>query len=135
MCQETLDICLDQVSHLYPSVDFSAITLKSRWDPKGRRIFVPQGSDVEEERPQAEEVKPEQGLEVATQASQPATGDVAGGSGEYPTEKFSAPGDQSGVVPWFLFRPLYRLPFGFEFKALVLAPGLFILFFETQKNA
>ncbi|MED6147338.1 hypothetical protein PIB30_043255 [Stylosanthes scabra] len=37
----------------------------------------------------------------------------------------SAPGDQSGVVPWCLFRPLYRLPFGFEFKAFVLAPGLF----------
>ncbi|MED6200577.1 hypothetical protein PIB30_086565 [Stylosanthes scabra] len=49
MCQETLDICLDQVSHLCPGVDFSAITLKSRWDPKGRRIFVPQESDVEEE--------------------------------------------------------------------------------------
>ncbi|MED6159416.1 hypothetical protein PIB30_042191, partial [Stylosanthes scabra] len=60
MCQETLDICLDQVSHLYPGVDFSAITLKSRWDPKGRRIFVPQESDVEEELPHAEEVVPEQ---------------------------------------------------------------------------
>ncbi|MED6182306.1 hypothetical protein PIB30_027416 [Stylosanthes scabra] len=45
MCQETLDICLDKVSHLCPGVDFSAITLKSRWDPKGRRIFVPQESD------------------------------------------------------------------------------------------
>ncbi|MED6179717.1 hypothetical protein PIB30_003517 [Stylosanthes scabra] len=42
MCEETLDICLDQVSHLCPGVDFSAITLKSRWDPKGRRIFIPQ---------------------------------------------------------------------------------------------
>ncbi|MED6221200.1 hypothetical protein PIB30_052216 [Stylosanthes scabra] len=39
MCQETLDICLDQVSHHYPGVNFSAITLKSRWDPKGRRLF------------------------------------------------------------------------------------------------
>ncbi|MED6110962.1 hypothetical protein PIB30_047896 [Stylosanthes scabra] len=86
MCQETLDICLDQVSHLYPGVDFSAITLKSRWDPKGRRIFVPRVSDVEEERPQAEEVVPEQDPRVATQASQPAAGDVAGGSGECPTE-------------------------------------------------
>ncbi|MED6146901.1 hypothetical protein PIB30_039057 [Stylosanthes scabra] len=46
-----------------------------------------------------------------------------------------APGDQSGVVPWCLFRPLYRSPFEFEFKALVLAPGLFVLFFETQKDA
>ncbi|MED6197018.1 hypothetical protein PIB30_052810 [Stylosanthes scabra] len=45
MWQETLDICLDQVSHLCPGVYFSAITLKFRWDPKGRRIFVPQESD------------------------------------------------------------------------------------------
>ncbi|MED6213653.1 hypothetical protein PIB30_095350, partial [Stylosanthes scabra] len=56
MCQETLDICLDQVSHLFPGIDFSAITLKSRWDPKGRRIYVPQESDVEEELTQDEEV-------------------------------------------------------------------------------
>ncbi|MED6145293.1 hypothetical protein PIB30_023691 [Stylosanthes scabra] len=53
MCQETLDICLDQVYHLFPGVDFSAITLKSRWDPKGRRIFVPQESEVEGEFPSA----------------------------------------------------------------------------------
>ncbi|MED6160373.1 hypothetical protein PIB30_050883 [Stylosanthes scabra] len=59
VCQETLDICLDQVSHLCPGVDFSAITLKSRWDPKGRRIFVPQESDGEEP-PLVEEVVPEQ---------------------------------------------------------------------------
>ncbi|MED6216012.1 hypothetical protein PIB30_003658 [Stylosanthes scabra] len=86
MCQETLEICLDQVSHLCPGVDFSAITLKSRWDPKGRRIFVPRESDVEEELPQAEEVVPEQDPGVATQTSQPAAGDVVGGSGERPTE-------------------------------------------------
>ncbi|MED6192678.1 hypothetical protein PIB30_012278 [Stylosanthes scabra] len=85
MCQETLDICLDQVSHLCPGVDFSAITLKSRWDPKGRRIFVLRESDVEEELPQAEEVVPEQDPGAATQASQPAAGDAAGDSGECPT--------------------------------------------------
>ncbi|MED6199276.1 hypothetical protein PIB30_074421 [Stylosanthes scabra] len=86
LCQETLDICLDQVSHLCPGVDFSAITLKSRWDPKGRRIFVPRESDVEEELPQAEEVVPQQDPGVATQTSQPSAGDVARGSGECPTE-------------------------------------------------
>ncbi|MED6121939.1 hypothetical protein PIB30_034988 [Stylosanthes scabra] len=72
MCQETLDICLDQVSHLCPGVNFPAITLKSRWDPKGRRIFVPQESAVEGELPFAEEIVPE-------------AGDAAGGSGECPT--------------------------------------------------
>ncbi|MED6205923.1 hypothetical protein PIB30_022208 [Stylosanthes scabra] len=86
MCHETLDICLDQVSHLCPGVDFSAITLKSRWYPKGRRIFVPQESDVEEELPQTEEVVLEKYPEVTTQASQPAAGDVAGVSGECPTQ-------------------------------------------------
>ncbi|MED6145361.1 hypothetical protein PIB30_024407 [Stylosanthes scabra] len=78
MCQETLDICLDQVSHLYPGVDFSAITLKTRWDPKSRRIFVSPESDVEEEPPRVQEVVPEQHPEATTQASQPAAGDVAG---------------------------------------------------------
>ncbi|MED6120709.1 hypothetical protein PIB30_023472 [Stylosanthes scabra] len=85
MCQETLDICLDHVSHLCPGVDFSAITLKSRWDPKGRRIFVPQESDVEEELPHAEEVVPEQHPGTASQASQPAARDTAGVRGECPT--------------------------------------------------
>ncbi|MED6158624.1 hypothetical protein PIB30_034459 [Stylosanthes scabra] len=116
MCQETLEICLDQVSHLCPVVDFSAITLKSRWNPKGRRIFVPRESDVGEELPQAEEVVPEKDPAVATQTLQPAAGDVAGGSGECPTENFSTPGDQSGEVSWCLFRPLYRLPFGLILK-------------------
>ncbi|MED6145083.1 hypothetical protein PIB30_021737 [Stylosanthes scabra] len=85
MCHKTLDICLDQVSHLCPGVDFSTITLKSRWDLKGRRIYVPQESDVEEELPQAEVVMLEQRPEDTTQASQPAAGDVAGVSGECPT--------------------------------------------------
>ncbi|MED6169986.1 hypothetical protein PIB30_026300 [Stylosanthes scabra] len=85
MCQETLDICLDQVFHLFPDVDFSAITLKSRWDPKGRRIFVPQESEVEGELPSAEEIAPEQDPVVAAQTSQPEAGDAAGGSGECPT--------------------------------------------------
>ncbi|MED6170012.1 hypothetical protein PIB30_026604 [Stylosanthes scabra] len=85
MCQETLDICLDQVSHLCPGVDFSAITLKSRWDPKGRRIFVSQESEVEGELPSAKEIAPEQDPVVAAQTSKPEAGDAAGGSGECPT--------------------------------------------------
>ncbi|MED6120001.1 hypothetical protein PIB30_017024 [Stylosanthes scabra] len=85
MCQETLDICLDQVSHLCLGMDFSAMTLKSRWDPKGRRIFVPQESEVEGELPSAEEIAPEQDLVVAAQTSQPEAGDAAAGSGECST--------------------------------------------------
>ncbi|MED6123391.1 hypothetical protein PIB30_048689 [Stylosanthes scabra] len=79
MCQETLDVCLDQVSHLCPGVDFSAITLKTRWDPKGRRIIVPQASEVVEELPPAEEVVQEQGPQPVVQSSQPVAGDESGG--------------------------------------------------------
>ncbi|MED6121598.1 hypothetical protein PIB30_031703 [Stylosanthes scabra] len=62
MCQETLEIVIDQVSHLCPGVDFSAITLKTRWDSKGRRIHVPEellgdGAEVVETLP---EVVPEE---------------------------------------------------------------------------
>ncbi|MED6169377.1 hypothetical protein PIB30_020853 [Stylosanthes scabra] len=85
MCQETLDVCLDQVSHLCPGVDFSALTLKTRWDLKGRRIFVPPESEVGEEFPSAEAVVQEQGPPPAAQASQPAAGDAAGSGGECPT--------------------------------------------------
>ncbi|MED6219622.1 hypothetical protein PIB30_037509 [Stylosanthes scabra] len=84
MCQETLDVCLDQVSHLCPGVDFSAITLKTRWDPKGRRIIVPQESEVVGELPPAEEVVQEHGPQPAVQSSQPVAGDAGGNDGECP---------------------------------------------------
>ncbi|MED6118523.1 hypothetical protein PIB30_003740 [Stylosanthes scabra] len=79
MCQETLKIVHDQVSHLYPGVDFSAITLKTRWDPKGGRIHVPaellgDGAKVAETLP---EVVPEQQREQGNAS--------AGVSGECPT--------------------------------------------------
>ncbi|MED6112106.1 hypothetical protein PIB30_058711 [Stylosanthes scabra] len=79
MCQETLEIVLDQVSHLCPGVDFSAITLKTRWDPKGKRIHVPEellgdGAEVAETLP---EVVPEQQQEQGIAS--------AGVSGEFPT--------------------------------------------------
>ncbi|MED6182449.1 hypothetical protein PIB30_028440 [Stylosanthes scabra] len=80
MCQETLEVVLDQVSHLCPGVDFSAITLKTRWDPKGKRIYVPDelrgdGAEVAETLP---EVDPEQ-----QQQEQGST--AADVSGECPT--------------------------------------------------
>ncbi|MED6192528.1 hypothetical protein PIB30_011059 [Stylosanthes scabra] len=76
MCQETLDICLDQVPHLCPGVDFSAITLKSRWDPNGRRIIVPQESD-EGEPLGITEVVLKQPPEPTVQATPLATRDAA----------------------------------------------------------
>ncbi|MED6113029.1 hypothetical protein PIB30_067245 [Stylosanthes scabra] len=79
MCQETLEIVLDQVSHLCPGVDFSAITLKTRWDPKGMRIHVPEellGDDAE-----VAEILVGEGIGQ----QQPEQGGVAGVSGECPT--------------------------------------------------
>ncbi|MED6205422.1 hypothetical protein PIB30_017454 [Stylosanthes scabra] len=104
MCQETLEIELDQVSHLCPGVDFSAISLKSCWDPKGRRIYVPEGAsggdvDMAKASPVVDQ---EQQLAVIDQVPQSEVGEQVVG----------APGDQSGEVPWCLFRPLYGLPFG-----------------------
>ncbi|MED6157925.1 hypothetical protein PIB30_027977 [Stylosanthes scabra] len=80
MCQETLEIVLDQVSHLCHGVDFSAITLKTRWYPKGRRIHVPEellGDDAE-----VAETLPEVVLEQQQQEQGNASG---GGGGECPT--------------------------------------------------
>ncbi|MED6169455.1 hypothetical protein PIB30_021446 [Stylosanthes scabra] len=59
MCQETLEIVLDQVSHLCPGMDFSTITLDTRWNPKGRRIYNPkeavgEDSQIIEDTPQPE---------------------------------------------------------------------------------
>ncbi|MED6109146.1 hypothetical protein PIB30_030931 [Stylosanthes scabra] len=64
--------------------EWQKLGTESRWDPKGRRIFVPQESDGEEP-PLAEEVVPEQHPESTVQVSQLAAGDVAGVSGECPT--------------------------------------------------
>ncbi|MED6148629.1 hypothetical protein PIB30_054847 [Stylosanthes scabra] len=79
MCQETLEIVLDQVSHFCHGVDFSAITLKTRWEPKGKRIHVPMellgdGAKVAEIPP---EVVPEQQQEQGNAS--------VGVSGECPT--------------------------------------------------
>ncbi|MED6169289.1 hypothetical protein PIB30_020083 [Stylosanthes scabra] len=79
MCQETLEIVLDHVFHLCPGVDFSAITLKTHWDPKCKRIHVPEellgdGAEVAETLP---EVVPEQQQEQGNPS--------AGVSGECPT--------------------------------------------------
>ncbi|MED6205373.1 hypothetical protein PIB30_016959 [Stylosanthes scabra] len=90
MCQETLEIVLDQLSHLCPGVDFSAINLKSRWDPKGRRIYVPEeasdnDSEVAEVPPQVGVVESKQQPEVTEQVQQAEPRDVAGDGGECPT--------------------------------------------------
>ncbi|MED6111081.1 hypothetical protein PIB30_049162 [Stylosanthes scabra] len=53
--QETFEILMDQVHHLSPVVDFSTITLDTRWDLKGRRIYNPNTDLKEQQETAAEE--------------------------------------------------------------------------------
>ncbi|MED6200971.1 hypothetical protein PIB30_090436 [Stylosanthes scabra] len=53
--QETFEILMDQVRHLNPAVDFSVITLDTRWDPKGKRIYNPKAEAKDHPDPMAEE--------------------------------------------------------------------------------
>ncbi|MED6221282.1 hypothetical protein PIB30_052947 [Stylosanthes scabra] len=39
MVQETFEILMDQVRHLNPAIDYSMISLDTRWDPKAKRIY------------------------------------------------------------------------------------------------
>ncbi|MED6137406.1 hypothetical protein PIB30_064779 [Stylosanthes scabra] len=61
MVQETFEILMDQVRHLNPAIDYSMITLDTRWDPKAKRIYNPkaevqdQPEPVEQPEPRAEE--------------------------------------------------------------------------------
>ncbi|MED6166386.1 hypothetical protein PIB30_108754, partial [Stylosanthes scabra] len=67
MVQETFDILMDQVRHLHPAIDFSMITLDTRWDPKARRIYDPKAEAQEQAGPEAEK-RPD--LEVGVQAAE-----------------------------------------------------------------
>ncbi|MED6176596.1 hypothetical protein PIB30_089726 [Stylosanthes scabra] len=52
--QETFEILMDQVRHINPVVDFSVITLDTRWYPKGQRIYNPKEEAGEYSEPVAE---------------------------------------------------------------------------------
>ncbi|MED6227190.1 hypothetical protein PIB30_111007, partial [Stylosanthes scabra] len=66
MVQETFDILMDQVRHLHPAIDFSMITLDTRWDPKARRIYNPKAEAQEQKGPEAEKrPDPEVGVQAA----------------------------------------------------------------------
>ncbi|MED6195542.1 hypothetical protein PIB30_038873 [Stylosanthes scabra] len=67
MVQETFDILMDQVRHLHPAIDFSMITLDTRWDPKARRIYNPKAEAQGQAGPEAEK-RP--GPEVDVQAAE-----------------------------------------------------------------
>ncbi|MED6106828.1 hypothetical protein PIB30_008215 [Stylosanthes scabra] len=79
MCQETLEVVLDQVSHLCPDMDFSAITLKSYWDPKGRRIYVPEDSpEADPEVVTPEVIQPDATQRISEQEAEAGAGEGGG---------------------------------------------------------
>ncbi|MED6187649.1 hypothetical protein PIB30_078362 [Stylosanthes scabra] len=51
MVQETFEILMDQVRHLNPAIDYSIITLDTRWDPKAKRIYNPKAETQEQPDP------------------------------------------------------------------------------------
>ncbi|MED6125254.1 hypothetical protein PIB30_066914 [Stylosanthes scabra] len=55
MVQETFEILMDQVRHLNPAIDYSMISLDTRWDPKAKRIYNPKAKAQEQSEPAAEE--------------------------------------------------------------------------------
>ncbi|MED6193778.1 hypothetical protein PIB30_022696 [Stylosanthes scabra] len=55
MVQETFEISIDQVRHLHPAIDFSMISLDTRWDPKAKRIYNPKAEAQEQSEPVVEE--------------------------------------------------------------------------------
>ncbi|MED6197323.1 hypothetical protein PIB30_055560 [Stylosanthes scabra] len=55
MVQETFEISMDQVRHLNSAIDYSMISLDTRWDPKAKRIYNPKAEAQEQPEPVAEE--------------------------------------------------------------------------------
>ncbi|MED6196906.1 hypothetical protein PIB30_051769 [Stylosanthes scabra] len=71
MVQETFEILMDQVRHLHPAIDFSMISLDTRWDPKARRIYNPKAEAQEQAEPVAEEQPgPEAGVPIGGDAQE-----------------------------------------------------------------
>ncbi|MED6197055.1 hypothetical protein PIB30_053185 [Stylosanthes scabra] len=55
MVQETFEILMDQVRHLNPAIDYSMISLDTRWDPKAKRIYNPKAEAQKQSETVAEE--------------------------------------------------------------------------------
>ncbi|MED6115939.1 hypothetical protein PIB30_095486 [Stylosanthes scabra] len=76
--QETFEILMDQVRHLNPTIDYSMITLDTRWDPKAKRIYNPKAEAQDQPKPAVEQPEPEAGEQRAEEV-------VAGEGGVCPT--------------------------------------------------
>ncbi|MED6211668.1 hypothetical protein PIB30_075969 [Stylosanthes scabra] len=55
MVQETFEILMDQVRHLNHAIDYSMISLDTRWDSKAKKIYNPKAEAQGQSEPMAEE--------------------------------------------------------------------------------
>ncbi|MED6139477.1 hypothetical protein PIB30_084235 [Stylosanthes scabra] len=78
MVQETFEILMDQVRHLNPAIDYSMITLDTRWDPKAKRIYNPKAEAQDQPEPAVKQSE----LEAEEQRAE---GVVAGEGGVCPS--------------------------------------------------
>ncbi|MED6136380.1 hypothetical protein PIB30_055580, partial [Stylosanthes scabra] len=87
MVQETFEILMDQVRHLHPAIDFSMISLDTRWDPKAKRIYNPKAEAQEQSEP------------VVEKQPSPEAGVPAGGNAQEIVPEASAKEDGECPVP------------------------------------
>ncbi|MED6150273.1 hypothetical protein PIB30_070851 [Stylosanthes scabra] len=59
MVQQTFEILMDQVRHLNPAIDYSMITLDTRWNPKAKRIYNPKAEVQDQPEPVVKQPEPE----------------------------------------------------------------------------
>ncbi|MED6111784.1 hypothetical protein PIB30_055527 [Stylosanthes scabra] len=71
MVQETFEILMDHVRHLNPAIDFSMISLDTRWDPKAKKIYNPKAEAQEQSELVVEgRPDPEAGVPIAGDAQE-----------------------------------------------------------------
>ncbi|MED6123642.1 hypothetical protein PIB30_051053 [Stylosanthes scabra] len=85
MVQETFEILMDQVRHLHPAIDFSMISLDTRWDPKAKRIYNPKAEAQEQSEPVAKEQPgPVAGVQIGGDAQEVVPEALVNEGGECP---------------------------------------------------
>ncbi|MED6175358.1 hypothetical protein PIB30_077594, partial [Stylosanthes scabra] len=124
MVQETFEILMDQVRHLNPAIDYSMISLDTRWDSKAKRIYNPKAEAQEQSEQVAEErLDPAARVTLGEGVREDVPEGPAGA--ESGVERRSLVLSAFVVALWVIFMPLFKLR----------APGLFGILILVQKNA
>ncbi|MED6111838.1 hypothetical protein PIB30_056069 [Stylosanthes scabra] len=87
MVQETFEILMDQVRHLNPAIDYSMITLDTRWDPKAKRSYNPKAEAESQPEPAEQPGPVEQPGPRADEQRAEEVADGEGGVGYVPSSR------------------------------------------------